>query len=109
MLYIFDDDKALIEIIPDRVVINDPKHETLVPPVSGLYEPIRFDMVNQTWFGITKDEFMKNHPSEQIVPNDTDRVMAQLTLQAAQQKVTQDKLNAQVLLEIAQLKEGGNN
>ncbi|MFY4479675.1 DUF2977 domain-containing protein [Latilactobacillus sakei] len=41
-------------------------------------------------------------------PSDTDKAIAQLTLQAAQQKVTQDKLNAQVLLEIAQLK-GGNN
>ncbi len=41
-------------------------------------------------------------------PSDVQKAIAQLTLQAAQQKVIQDKLNAQVLLEIAQLK-GGNN
>lgn len=41
-------------------------------------------------------------------PRSIDKAVAQLLLQSAQQKVTQDKLNAQVLLEIAQLK-GGNN
>ncbi|WAX23855.1 hypothetical protein [Latilactobacillus phage TMW 1.1397 P1] len=43
-----------------------------------------------------------------VGPGNLDKAIAQLTLQAAQQKVTQDKLNAQILLEIAQLK-GGNN
>ncbi|MCP8855247.1 DUF2977 domain-containing protein [Latilactobacillus sakei] len=43
-----------------------------------------------------------------VGPGNLDKAIAQLTLQTAQQKAQQDKLNAQVLLEIAQLK-GGNN
>ncbi|MDR7924757.1 hypothetical protein [Latilactobacillus phage TMW 1.46 P2] len=43
-----------------------------------------------------------------VGPGNLDKAIAQLTLQTAQQKANQDKLNAQVLLEIAQLK-GGNN
>lgn len=44
-----------------------------------------------------------------VGPGNLDKAIAQLILQTAQQKVIQDKLNAQLLLEIAQFKEGGNN
>lgn len=40
-----------------------------------------------------------------VGPSDTDKAIAQLTLQTARQKAQQDKLNAQLLLQIAQIKE----
>lgn len=38
------------------------------------------------------------------VPTQTDKTIAQLMLQQAQQKLSQDKFNAQLLLEVAQIK-----
>lgn len=37
-------------------------------------------------------------------PSSTDKVVAQLLLQSAQQKATQDQFNAQLLLQLAQIK-----
>ncbi|MHC9533132.1 DUF2977 domain-containing protein [Dellaglioa sp. L3N] len=42
------------------------------------------------------------------VPTKTDKTIAQLMLQQAQQKLAQDKFNAQMLLEIAKSKENTN-
>lgn len=110
-LYKLNEQHQLIscDLVPDDYVAKSNQSETTAVMTDGLYEPQTFDFEKQKWSGLTYEEWLKNQPEPlPNNPSSTDKAIAQLTLQAAQQKVTQDKLNAQVLLEIAQLK-GGNN
>lgn len=59
MIYKFNDEKTLIDIVPGDVVA-DSIHETLVTPEQGLYEPIKFDNIKQKWFGLTEDEYYRD-------------------------------------------------
>lgn len=107
MVYVFDNDGVLTDIIPDRNTIEDTEHETLIAPAEGLYEPITFDKNSQTWSGISEDEWNKKHPYNPE-PSVVDKAIAALTLQVAKQSEKQDEFNAQLLLKLAQIGGGAN-
>lgn len=44
--------------------------ETCVPMPNGLYEPVRFNPINQTWSGATREEWLDNQPTPKpVVPS----------------------------------------
>jgi len=77
---------------------------TTVRPADGLYAPRHFDIDKQAWIGTDKEEWLAAHPAPVPVPTAEQTAQAQLMLQMAQNKITQDNFNAQALLHIAELK-----
>lgn len=107
-VYTWDSDNHLDKI---KLVNDDYKlegNETFTKPEDGLYEPITHTGVypNDTWSGVTKEEWEAAQPKIDVQPSPQQVLNAQLTTQLAQLKAdseAQKKINAQLTLQNAQL------
>lgn len=80
-----------------------PSNATSVAPADGLYEPSRN---GSAWVGITREEWLAQQPAATPAAPTTDqKFQAQLALQMATMQKNQAEFNAQVLLQLADLKE----
>ena len=108
ILYFYDDNKAYDHsqvYIDDAQVPNPlPANATTVAPEQGLYGTPKW--TGTTWVGITRDEWLAQQPAATPVAPTTDqKFQAQLALQMATLQKNQAEFNAQVLLQLADLKE----
>lgn len=108
ILYFYDDNKAYDH---SQVYIDDtqmpnplPANATTVTPEQGLYGTPKWN--GTTWIGITRDEWLAQQPAATPAAPTTDqKFQAQLALQMATLQKNQAEFNAQVLLQLADLKE----
>lgn len=110
-LYIYDPTQRdyHTDIVVDDYVLQE--NETFTQPVgadgAGIKLPVSFD--GTKWIEATDEEHKKyltantdsNAPTD-LGLSDTDKAVAELTLQLAQNKADQDTINAQLLLATAQ-------
>lgn len=107
-VYTWDSDNHLDKI---KLVNDDYKlegNETFTKPEDGLYEPISHTGVypNDSWFGVTKEEWEANQPKIDVQPSAQQKLNATLTTQMAQlmaDNKKQQQINAQLKLQNAQL------
>lgn len=108
VLYIYDPTQHdyHANIVADDYVLKT--NETFTQPVGadgdGIKLPVSFD--GTQWIEATDDEHKayltaNTDPNAPIGPSDTDKAIAALTLQLAQNKADQDAANAQLLLATA--------
>ncbi|WP_426355840.1 DUF2977 domain-containing protein [Latilactobacillus sakei] len=99
---------------------NEKNEVTSYALIGGLSEAVKYDGTipecfeanfKPSFYLIKNNEIVINPEYEEPVfelpetqPSSTDKVVAQLLLQSAQQKATQDQFNAQLLLQLAQIK-----
>ncbi|QRA38777.1 hypothetical protein JMO19_10605 [Lactiplantibacillus plantarum] len=108
ILYFYDDNKAYDHsqvYIDDTQVPNPlPANATTVAPEQGLYGIPKW--TGTTWIGITREEWLAQQPAATPVAPTTDqRFQSQLALQMATLQKNQAEFNAQVLLQLADIKE----
>ncbi|WP_259689082.1 hypothetical protein [Lactiplantibacillus plantarum] len=108
ILYFYDDNKDYNHsqvYIDDTQVPNPlPANATTVAPEQGLYGTPKW--TGTTWVGITRDEWLTQQSAGTPVPPTIDqKFQAQLALQMATLQKNQAEFNAQVLLQLADLKE----
>lgn len=106
LLYYWDDNGAFSKSVfyqTDADVPNPvPANATTVAPVNGLYDP---KWNGNEWVGITEADWMAQQPAPTPATPTTDQeAQAQLALQLAKTTQAQATFNAQVLLELADLK-----
>ena len=82
--------------------------ETFIRPQDGLLWPIYFSIEKQTWIGTPKKDWVNPRQEAPLGPNAQQRAMAGLmkdiaTLKTESQDDSQDKLNAGLMKQIAQL------
>ncbi|KZT79863.1 hypothetical protein [Lactiplantibacillus plantarum] len=108
ILYFYDDNKAYDH---SQVYINDmqvpnplPANATTVAPEQGLYGTPKW--TGTTWVGITREEWLTQQTAATpVAPTIEQQLQSQLALQMATLQKNQAEFNAQVLLQLADLKE----
>lgn len=107
LVYLYDDKKIFTgtKLIEDTAEI--PENATIVEPVNSdgtsMYEPITWD--GSSWHGVTAEEYSKAHTVIEIdEPTDFDKRDAASIAHMAEQ----DKLNSQLIAQIAVLQKGSN-
>lgn len=109
VLYYWDknnqfDHSELLDELPTPL----PANATTVVPANGLYDPISWN--GNTWTGVTLETWLAARPDpEPAVPTTDQKAQAQLALQLAKTTQAQATFNAQVLLELADLKKAAKN
>lgn len=108
ILYFYDDNKAYDHsqvYIDDTQVPNPlPANATTVAPEQGLYGTPKW--TGTTWVGITREEWLAQQPAATpVAPTIEQQLQSQLALQMATLQKNQAEFNAQVLLQLADLKE----
>lgn len=83
--------------------------ETFIRPQDGLLWPIYFSIEKQTWIGTPKKDWVNPRQEAPLGPNAQQRAMAGLmkdiaTLKTESQDDSQDKLNAGLMKQMAQMK-----
>lgn len=90
-----------IGIVDDNADLPD--NATFVQPQDGLFDPLTW--TGTTWVGITREEWLVKQPAATPVAPTTDqKFQAQLALQMATLQKNQAEFNAQVLLQVADIK-----
>lgn len=82
-------------------------NETFVRPEDGLYEPITWN--GSTWVGTSHEVWEANQPTVKIEPTDQQKLNAQVSLQLAQLSkdvADQKKINAQLTVQLANAVKG---
>lgn len=108
ILYFYDNNKAYDH---SQVYIDDtqvpkplPANATTVAPEQGLYGIPKW--TGTTWVGITRDEWLAQQPeAKPVAPTIDQQFQAQLALQMATLQKNQAKFNAQILLQLTDIKE----
>lgn len=119
MKTIYRYDASTKKLTGTDVVTDDYKleaNETEVVCPQGLYDPY-FVEAEQTWKGITKEEWEAKHPQKPVEPSQADKAMNALGLQMAQLTTENEQLKQsvnQLGLQLAQVtmkdkKENGGN
>ncbi|MFC6202560.1 hypothetical protein ACFP1L_11870 [Lactiplantibacillus nangangensis] len=107
VLYFYDEGTGIFDH-SELVTVDDeftlPENATFVAPVNGSYEPIHINDDKTAWIGTPKEEWMAAHPAPAPTPTPEQTAQATLMLQMAQTKTTQDKFNAQIMLQLASMK-----
>ncbi|MGJ5606372.1 DUF2977 domain-containing protein [Latilactobacillus sakei] len=102
-----------------KLIVNDKQEIISYVSIGDMTDSIEFngkvpdgfeDNFQPSFYLLQNNEITVNPnyapPKPPIVgPGSLDKALAQLTLQTAQHKANQDKFNAQLLLQIAQMKE----
>ena len=107
ILYFWDSNFKLVNSIfcqnEEDMPSPMPSNATSVAPADGLYEP---SWNGSAWVGITREEWLAQQPAATPAAPTTDqKFQAQLALQIATMQKNQAEFNAQVLLQLADLKE----
>ncbi|MDP5372521.1 hypothetical protein QU585_10165 [Lactiplantibacillus plantarum] len=107
ILYFWDSNFKLVNSIfyqnEEDMPSPMPSNATSVAPADGLYEP---SWNGSAWVGITREEWLAQQPAATPATPTTDqKFQAQLALQMATMQKNQAEFNAQVLLQLADLKE----
>lgn len=90
-----------VELVEDNAEL--PANATFVQPNSGLYEPMTWN--GTTWTSATKEEWKATLPKPSTPATTIEQTsQAALALQLASSTQAQAKLNAQILLQLADLK-----
>lgn len=107
VIYKYDKNKVFTfsERVADNYVLQS--GETFVEPPIGAYQPVTWNGLE--WVSGSKDDFDQSVAEQQAANekenptelSDTDKAVAALTLQLAQNKADQDTVNAQLLLATA--------
>lgn len=107
ILYFWDSNFKLVNSIfyqnEEDMPSPMPSNATSVAPADGLYAP---SWNGSAWVGITREEWLAQQPAATPATPTTDqKFQAQLALQMATMQKNQAEFNAQVLLQLADLKE----
>lgn len=81
--------------------------QTAIRPADGLYGTPMYDVENQRWFGEDKEQWLKEHPIPVPKPDPEQTALAGVMKSLADVKTdgqSQDKLNANVMKQMAQMK-----
>ena len=85
------------DVVADDYELQE--NETFIAPEASINKPVTFD--GTKWTGAATPEIgSTDGPTDQV--SSTDKAIAALTLQIAQNKADQDTVNAQLLLATAQ-------
>lgn len=91
-----------IGIVDDNADL--PANATFVQPQNGLFDPLTW--TGTDWVGVSQAEWENNQPAPvSVTPTAEQKFQAQLALQMATMQKNQAEFNAQVLLQLADLKE----
>lgn len=105
-LYFYDDNKAYdhSQVYTDDTQVPSPlpANVTTVAPEQGLYGTPKWS--GTTWVGITREEWLAQQPATPVSPTTDQQFQAQLALQMATLQKNQAEFNAQVLLQLADIK-----
>ncbi|TWW13589.1 hypothetical protein LABALGNA3A7_05120 [Dellaglioa algida] len=105
MKIVLNDKQEIISYVIFGDIENSIEYDYVIPDgFEAQFKP-SFFMVENGAIRLNPNYEAPITDNPETVPTQTDKTIAQLMLQQAQQKMRQDKFNAQLLLEVAQLKE----